>query len=111
MHPITSKPGFAAFVGGQFFSVEFFKKDGTLRKLNGRLGVRKHVRGTGSHKESDTLLVVWDCQKREYRSFHIHSVQTVKAHGITLDLAAMREEIKRDVVKAQAVNVAMRKAA
>lgn len=109
MNNITTKAGFADFVGGQFFTVCFTKSDGTERVLNGRLGVRKHLRGTGSHKSSDTLLIVWDCRKREYRSFHIGSVKWVKAHGMVLDLAAM--QVKREMVKAQAVNQEIRKAA
>lgn len=32
-------------VGNKFFSIEFIKKDGSLRKLTGRLGVQKHLRG------------------------------------------------------------------
>ena len=109
MHSILTKPGFSAFVGGTFFTVCFTKADGTERILNGRLGVRKHVRGTGNHKQSDTLLIVWDAQIREYRSFHLHTAQWVRAHGMVLDLAAMR--VKREMVKAQAVNVIIRKAA
>jgi hypothetical protein len=109
MNYITTKQGFADFVGGQFFTVCFTKVDGTERILNGRLGVRKHVRGTGNHKNNETLLIVWDCQKREYRSFHITTVQWVKAHGMKLDLAAM--QVKREMVKAQAVNREIRKAA
>lgn len=32
-------------VEDKFFSIEFVKKDGSLRKLTGRLGVKKHLRG------------------------------------------------------------------
>lgn len=33
--------------GGKFFTVTFIKKDGTIRKMNARLGVTKGLTGKG----------------------------------------------------------------
>jgi len=30
---------------GKFFTIKFVKKNGELRELNGRLGVKKHLKG------------------------------------------------------------------
>jgi hypothetical protein len=108
MNYITTKQGFADFVGGTFFTVCFTKADGTERILNGRMGVRKHLRG-GKSKACETQVVVWDCKIKDYRSFHLHTAKWVKAHGMVIDLAAM--QIRIDVVKAPAVNHEIRKAA
>ena len=36
---------FRKLVGNKFFTVKFVKKDGTIRDLNGRLGVKSKLRG------------------------------------------------------------------
>ena len=41
------------FIGNKFFSVEFYKKDGTLRKMQCRLGVTKHLKGGTKSYDSD----------------------------------------------------------
>lgn len=67
-------------VKGKFFTVEFFKLDGTLRKLNGRLGVRKYLRG-GDKTFSDAdynMITVWDTQKKAYRSFYMTQIKSLK---------------------------------
>ena len=43
---ITTIEGFRAFVGNSIATVEFIKKDGSIRKLNFRLGVSKYVKNT-----------------------------------------------------------------
>lgn len=58
-----------ANVGGQFMRVDFIKKDGTIRKLIGRQGVTKHVKGTGSKAKPANIVTVWDTQAKAYRSF------------------------------------------
>lgn len=54
---------------GRFFQVTFIKRDGTTRHMTARLGVRKHVRGTGmAYSPRDKgLMTVWDTVKKEYR--------------------------------------------
>jgi hypothetical protein len=37
------------FLNGQFFTVEFIKKDGTLRVMNCRTGVKKYLSNTGKN--------------------------------------------------------------
>jgi len=55
---------------GKFFGVTFIKRTtGESRNLNGRLGVKKYVKGIGlafSPQEKE-LIVVYDVKKRGYR--------------------------------------------
>jgi len=54
---------------GKIFSVEFIKKDESIRKMNCRLGVRKGITGKGMKysPEAKRLITVFDMQKKEYR--------------------------------------------
>ncbi len=58
---------------GQFFSCEFKKQDGTNRKLNGRYGVKKHLKGgtKGYNADDMGLITVWDRQAKGYRSIPV----------------------------------------
>ena len=69
---------------GRFFSVKFRKKDGTLRKMLARRGVKKNLQGNPRYNPADyNLLVVWSVNDEAYRSIHIPSILEVKAAGLT----------------------------
>jgi hypothetical protein len=63
-------------LGSKFFTVEFIKKDGSLRKLNGRLGVTKHLRGgTKSFRDADfNAITVYDIRAKGYRTVKLDKV-------------------------------------
>lgn len=64
---------------GKFFSVTFEKKDGTLRKMVCRTGVKKHLKG-GELKHNPAELghlVVFDVQKKEYRTINLNTVKEI----------------------------------
>jgi|SRR5882762_3854377 len=74
---------------GRFFVVEFFKKDGSLRKMVCRAGVRRyisregtvhHVNGTGQlfRPAKFGLMTVWDAQKKGYRNINLLAVQSLR---------------------------------
>jgi len=75
-------------VKGKFFTVEFTKNDGTIRKMNARLGVNKYVTGKGKKFNDDNynLVTVYDLKKKEYRSFKLDRVKTIKFKGETINL-------------------------
>ena len=65
---------------GKFFTVEFTKKDGTLRKMTARLGVKKHLKG-GSKSFNDAdfnYLTVFDLVKKGYRTVNLNTVTSLK---------------------------------
>lgn len=69
-------------VGGRIFSVTYIKKDGTVRKLNGRRGVKKGVKGVGmsyNPTEKD-LLVAFDMRIREFRMVNVRTILEIKAN-------------------------------
>lgn len=59
------------------FHVEFIKKDGTLRKMNCRLNVKKGVNGKGMAYDpiEKGLLPVWDLEKNSFRMINMKTVQ------------------------------------
>lgn len=65
---------------GRFFVCEFVKKDKSLRRLVGRIHVRKHVTGEGlkfDPKDYD-LHVVWDTQNKGYRMIPLDTLQSLQ---------------------------------
>ena len=66
-----------------FFHVEFIKKDGSLRKMNCRLNVKKGVNGKGMayNPIEKGLLPVWDVQKNAFRMLNINTITKLKIKG------------------------------
>jgi len=69
-------------VGNKFFTISFVKKDGTLRKMNARLGVTKHLKGGKKSYNPDDFnyLTVYDLQKKGYRTINLSTIKKVKAN-------------------------------
>lgn len=63
---------------GKIFTVEFIKKDGTLRTLNGRLGVTKHLKGGTSTLNPNTYITVFDLKTKAYRAVNKFTILSVK---------------------------------
>ena len=70
--------------GNSFFSVTFTKKNGELRKLNGRRGVTKYVTGEGLKYAPSGygLLTVYDIQAKGYRMINANTITALKIRGI-----------------------------
>lgn len=69
------------------FTVEFIKKDGTLRKMNCRLGVKKHLK-TGQASSTSHIpryLTVFDMQKGSYRTINTETIQSISMRGVQLE--------------------------
>ena len=49
-----------ATVQDKFFTIEFVKADGSLRKINGRLGVEKHKKGGTDCNTNKQMMTVYD---------------------------------------------------
>lgn len=75
---------------GSIVNVEFEKKDGTLRSLTGRIGVKRHVTGKGKafRDEDKDLITIYDMElaqkdpKRAYRSFKVSKLRSLKHKGV-----------------------------
>jgi len=68
---------------GRFFGVTFVKKDGTVRDMLCRFGVRIGVSGVGSNYDPALhgLVVVWDVAIRNFRSVRLRDVLEVRGRG------------------------------
>lgn len=69
---------------GKFFSCEFIKADGTLRKLHGRTGVTKYLKGGVNkvQKKSNSLVTAWDRQQEDYRTINIKTISKLTMQGV-----------------------------
>lgn len=68
---------------GKFVGVDFVKKGGSGRSLNGRLGVRKHLRGGTNTVElqSRPYLTMFDLKNEGYRAVNLATVARIRANG------------------------------
>lgn len=75
-------------VGNKIFSAEFIKKDGSLRKMVCRLGVKKHLKGgeLGYDAEALNYLTVFDIQSEEYRTINVNTLKRITIDGVTYDV-------------------------
>ena len=62
---------------GRFVTVEFYKKDGSLRILNGRLGVTKHLKGGVSTLDPDKYITIYDLVNKGYRAVNRSTIRSV----------------------------------
>lgn len=62
---------------GKIFTVTFIKKDGSIRVLNGRLGVTKHLKGGQCTLDKDKFIIVYDLKSEGYRAIDKESILDV----------------------------------
>lgn len=67
---------------GRFLTVEFTKKDGSIRNLNCRLGVTKFLRGGECTLDRSKFVIVYDMQKHDYRAVNRETILSVKIDGV-----------------------------
>lgn len=66
---------------GQIFSATFTKKDGTLRKMIARLGVRKDLKGGTNHvTPQSSYVTVYDMHKKAYRLINLDTLINISAN-------------------------------
>ena len=72
-------------VDGKVFAMQFVKKDGSIRNMNGRFEVQKDLKGGEfSGKNIPTLHGIFDMQADGYRSFHVDKVIYLKCGDLVL---------------------------
>lgn len=74
---------FRDLVGNKFFTAKFKKKDGTIRVMNARLGVKKHLKGgkLGYDPKKLNYVTVFDMTKNAYRTLNLNTLVEVKTNG------------------------------
>ena len=66
------------------FSVVFLKKDGSIRKMLCRFGVKRHLKGgkLSFDPRERKLLVVFDMQKEAYRMINLETISNITMKGV-----------------------------
>lgn len=73
---------------GSMFTVKFIKKDGTIRVMNCRTGVKKYLKG-GELKYTPIeklLFSVFDMQKKEYRMINLKTLFELKINKVIYEV-------------------------
>ena len=71
---------------GRFIGVDFVKKDGTLRHIVGRLGVKKHLKGGVSTLNPTDFITIYDVQNEGYRAINRNTIKAVYFEGVKFDV-------------------------
>ena len=67
---------------GKMVTVSFIKQDGSLRVLNGRLGVKKYLKGGKSSVDANEYISIYDVQNKGYRSINRNTIVALRMQGI-----------------------------
>lgn len=62
---------------GKFLTVTFRKKDGSIRIMNCRLGVTKHLKGGVSTLDPAKYITVYDIQSKGYRAISKDAILSI----------------------------------
>lgn len=70
-------------IGNSIVTIKFLKKNGEERILNGRFGVRKHLKGVGLsyNPEDNDNLIIYDLKNKGYRTININRILEIKSDG------------------------------
>lgn len=82
---MTSSKVFANMIeqsNGKMVTVTFVKQDGTTRVLNGRLGVKKYLKGGKLSTNTDEYINIYDVQNKGYRSINRNTIVALRMQGI-----------------------------
>ena len=64
---------------GKFFTCFFVKKDGTLRKMTARVGVKKGLANNGFvREEKENLVCVYDMVAHDFRFINLSTLKSLK---------------------------------
>jgi hypothetical protein len=64
----------------KIFTIKFKKSNGSIRVMNARKGVKKHLKGCTKPKKAG-IITVFDMQLQAYRSISIDRVIEIRARG------------------------------
>jgi len=71
----------------RFFSAEFIKKDGSVRYIRGRYGVKKYLKPNAKpqvyNPSERGYLTIWDMAKKEYRLLNTQTIVKLNGKGIS----------------------------
>ena len=65
-------------VGQKIFKATFFKKNGDIREMNCKLGVKKHLKGGINVNNRDRYLTVYDMKSEGYRYINLNTILEIR---------------------------------
>ena len=68
----------------KFMTVTFIKKDNTVRTINGRMNVKKHLRGGECRLNRDKFLIIYSTADKGYRAINKDSILSVAVDGVII---------------------------
>ncbi len=72
---------------GRFLTVIFRKNDGTIRKINGRLGVKRYLAGGNCTLDLNKYIIMYDLKSKGYRAINKDSILSVNTTGLKIERA------------------------
>ena len=74
--------------GGHYFGATFIKKDDSKRVVNGRLGVKRFLKGGANKvlKPSNSYITVFDRHKKDYITMNLATVTHLNVNGISYEV-------------------------
>lgn len=75
---------------GKLFTANFVKSNGEERKLSGRTGVKKGVKGVRKGVEKENLLGVYDMVAHDFRYLNLSTLKSLKCGKIELNLGDVK---------------------
>jgi hypothetical protein len=86
---------------GQFFTVTFVKKDGTIRKMNARSLTPKELKVVKGAKDDTTYLTVYDRQKKAFRNINMDTIREISAGGLKIYASGAAPVVKESKPEVQ----------
>lgn len=68
----------------KFMTVTFIKKDNTVRTINGRMNVKKYLRGGKCKLNRDKFLILYSNADKGYRAINKDSILSVAVDGVII---------------------------
>ena len=70
--------------GSKFFTVTFIKKDQSIRTINGRLGVQKHLKGGECTLDKNKFLIVYSIADAGYRAINKETILSINMGNLSI---------------------------
>jgi len=82
---IANLKAFIANLNGRFFTVDFRKKDGSYRTINGRTGVVRYLKnGNLPNNNGPEALIVYSIHDKGYRTVNLDTIHGIRANNMVI---------------------------
>ena len=68
----------------KFITVTFLKRDNSVRTINGRMNVKKYLKGGGSKLDPNKFLILYSVADKGYRAVNKDSILSVAVDGVII---------------------------